>query len=198
VVRRVGGKDFIRVDVRLVCATNKDLLQECRQGNFREDLYYRLNVINIRMPALRERKEDIPELVEHFLEALGRQTGVVRRIDPTALRRMVEYDWPGNIRELQNEVKRLHAFAEDTIRTTDLSETILQGKGREFLHPGLEKELADLTLHEATEKLEKELIRMALIAAKGNKSLVAKKLEIPKTSLYNKINKYQLDKEFND
>ncbi len=194
-IRRVGGKDFIRVDVRLICATNKDLLTECRQGRFREDLYYRLNVINIRMPALRDRKEDIPELVEYFLTQLKLQFGSEKKIEPAALQRLIQYTWPGNIRELENEVRRLYALTDNAIRLVDLSEVILQGDGREFLHPGLEKELADLTLREATEKVERELIRMALISARGNKSLVAKKLQIPKTSLYNKINKYQLDKD---
>ena len=195
VIRRVGGKDYIKVDVRIICATNKDLLQECRAGKFREDLYYRLNVINIKVPGLRERKEDIPELVAHFLGDLERQFGAPKAIEQAAMQRLLQYSWPGNIRELQNEVKRLYALSEGTIRVTDLSDSILQGDGREFLHPGLEKELADLTLREATEKLEKELIRMALISARGNKSMVAKKLQIPKTSLYNKISKYQLDKD---
>jgi DNA-binding NtrC family response regulator len=147
------------------------------------------------MPPLRDRKEDIPELVEHFLAEMSRQAGVARTIDPAALLRLTQYAWPGNIRELQNEVKRLFALSDGLIRTADLSDSILQGNGREFLHPGLEKELASMTLTEATEKLEKEMIRMALIEARGNKSIVAKKLQIPKTSLYNKIAKYQLDRE---
>jgi transcriptional regulator with GAF, ATPase, and Fis domain len=195
VIRRVGGKDYLHVDVRLICATNKDLLEECRQGRFREDLYYRLNVINIKVPSLRERKEDIPELVEHFLAEMARQSGQAKTIEPAALRKLCHHSWPGNIRELQNEVKRMYALSEDLIRLGDLSEAILSGEGRELLHGGLEKELAELTLREATERVEKELIRRALFAARGNKSLVAKKLEIPKTSLYNKINKYQLEKE---
>ncbi len=194
-IRRVGGKDFIHVDVRLVCATNKDLMAECRQGNFREDLYYRLNVINIKMPALRERKEDIPELVEHFLAEMARVSGTEKKIEPAAVERMLRYAWPGNIRELQNEVKRMYALSEGMIRVSDLSEIILEGGGRDILHAGLEAELNDLTLHEATERVEKELIRKALISSRGNKSMVAKKLQIPKTSLYSKINKYQLDKE---
>ena len=195
VIRRVGGKDMIHVSVRLICATNKDLLQECKQGRFREDLYYRLNVINIRMPALRDRKEDIPEIVEHFLGELASQMGAQKTVEPAALQRMMQHSWPGNIRELQNEVKRLYALSDGMIRVSDLSEVILQGEGRDLLHTGIEKELGDLTLREATEKLEREMIRWALISTRGNKSMVAKKLQIPKTSLYNKINKYQLDKD---
>jgi transcriptional regulator with GAF, ATPase, and Fis domain len=194
-IRRVGGKDIIRVDVRLICATNKDLMEECKQGRFREDLYYRLNVINIKVPGLRERREDIPELVEHFLADLATQSGRKKEIEPAALKRLCLYAWPGNVRELQNEVKRMYALSDEGITVGDLSEVILSGDGRDLLHGGLERELMDLTLREATDKLEKELIRRALFSARGNKSLVAKKLQIPKTSLYNKINKYQLDQE---
>ncbi len=195
VIRRVGGKDFIHVDVRLVCATNKDLLEECKQGRFREDLYYRLNVINIRLPPLRERVQDIPDLVDHFLTEMGRQGGLAKSIEPEALQRLTAHGWPGNIRELQNEVKRLYALSEDSIRITDLSESVLRGKNEELFQESFEKQLSEMTLRDATERLERELIRRALFAARGNKSLVAQKLKIPKTSLYNKINKYQLEKE---
>ncbi len=195
VIRRVGGKDFIHVDVRLVCATNKDLLEECKEGRFREDLYYRLNVINIRLPPLRERGQDIPELVEHFLAEMGRQSGLVKSIDAEALQRLSAYGWPGNIRELQNEVKRLHAMSDGGIRASDLSESILRGNHEELFQESFERQLSELTLRDATERLERELIRRALYAARGNKSLVAQKLKIPKTSLYNKISKYQLEKE---
>ena len=104
VVRRVGGKEYIPVDVRIISATNKDLLQEVRKGDFREDLYYRLNVINITLPPLRDRREDIPELVEFFLGELARSSGVEKSIDPAAMQLLVQHAWPGNIRELQNEV----------------------------------------------------------------------------------------------
>ncbi|MGQ9591191.1 MAG: sigma-54 interaction domain-containing protein, partial [Planctomycetota bacterium] len=194
VIRRVGGKEYIPVDVRVISATNKDLLEEVRAGNFREDLYYRLNVITIRVPSLRERKEDIPELVENFLEEVAKETGVRKRIEPAAVQRLAQYNWPGNVRELKNEIRRLHALAEGDIGLHDLSETILAGEDRDRPFHALGTEIYQLTLKDATERLEREMIRNAIIQARGNKSLVAKMLQVPKTSLYTKINKYGLDK----
>ena len=193
VIRRVGGKDYIPVDVRIISATNKDLIEEVKAGNFREDLYYRLNVINLKMPPLRERKEDIPALLEHFLFDLEKESGVKRNLGAAALERLTAYDWPGNIRELRNEVKRLHALSDGDIRIEDLSEAVLSGNEDEAPLHNLERQLSHLTLKEATERVEKELIRNALIQCRGNKSLMAKMLQVPKTSLYNKISKYGLD-----
>ncbi len=194
VVRRVGGKELIPVDVRIISATNKDLQDEVLRGNFREDLYYRLNVIKLKLPPLRERKEDVQEIVEYFLGLLGQENGLVKDMDETAMGCLVDYEWPGNIRELQNEVKRLYALSEDTIQVHDLSETILQGGHAKSEFKSLERDLLDLTLKEAVERVEERMIRHALIELRGNKSLVAKKLQVPKTSLYNKINKYGLNR----
>jgi DNA-binding NtrC family response regulator len=194
VIRRVGGKDYIPVDARIISATNKDLLEEVRAGNFREDLYYRLNVINLRCPPLRDRKEDIPELVEHFLAEMAREGGAEKAIEPAAMERLMAYGWPGNIRELRNEIKRLHALSDGDIKVEDLSEGILRQEPADFPFRDLERQLSRLTLKDATERLEKEMIRSALIQARGNKSVVAKMLQVPKTSLYNKINKYGFDK----
>jgi DNA-binding NtrC family response regulator len=194
VIRRVGGKDYIPVDARIISATNKDLLEEVRSGNFREDLYYRLNVINLKCPPLRDRKEDIPELVDHFLAEMAREGGVEKRIEPPAMERLMAHSWPGNIRELRNEIKRLHALSDGDIRVEDLSEGILRQEPADFPFRDLERQLSHLTLKDATERLEKEMIRSALIQARGNKSVVAKMLQVPKTSLYNKINKYGFDK----
>jgi len=118
----VGGIKTIKVDVRLVTATNRDLLQDIAAGSFREDLYYRLNVVPIHIPPLRERREDIPLLVEHFLakfnERLKKQ---ISGIDPDAVDRLVSYNWPGNIRELENVIERTMLFCEGpTIRAVDL------------------------------------------------------------------------------
>jgi DNA-binding NtrC family response regulator len=194
VIRRVGGKDYIPVDVRIISATNKDLMEEVRAGNFREDLYYRLNVINLKLPPLRERKEDIPELVESFLAEIARETGIEKTIESAAQQKLIAYGWPGNIRELRNEIRRLYALSDAEIRVPDLSETVLTGGTRDFPFHDFERQLSQLTLKEATERLEKEMIRGALIHARGNKSIVAKMLQVPKTSLYNKINKYGFDK----
>ena len=109
--KRVGGTEDIRVDVRIISATNKDLEEAVRQKQFREDLFYRLNVIQIKLPTLRERKEDIPSLASHFLnryaEELGKQ---ISRISPEALRILIQYDYPGNVRELQNIIERAVAL----------------------------------------------------------------------------------------
>lgn len=194
VVRRVGGKELIPVDVRVISATNKHLLQEVQTGNFREDLYYRLNVINLKLPPLRERKDDIPDIVEYYLGALGREHNVEKPIEPAAMRYLMEYEWPGNIRELQNEVKRLYALSEEEIRVIDISEQVLRGNEEKPRLNDLESDLVQLTLRDAVERMEEHLIRHALINCRGNKSLVAKKLQVPKTSLYNKIKKYGLNR----
>ena len=194
VIRRVGGKEYISVDVRTISATNKDLLTEVKAGNFREDLYYRLNVINLKLPPLRDRKEDIPELVAGFLAGLANETGLEKGIDPAAMQRLHQYNWPGNIRELFNEMKRLYALSDGDIHVPDLSETVLLGETQDLPFQELERELSHLSLKEATERLEKEMIRNALVHCRGNKSLMAKMLQVPKTSLYNKINKYSLEK----
>jgi transcriptional regulator with PAS, ATPase and Fis domain len=194
VIRRVGGKDYIPVDVRIISATNKDLMNEVQAGNFREDLYYRLNVINLRLPPLRERREDIPELVEQFLAELEHETGTRKKVEPEAMQRLERYTWPGNVRELRNEIKRVCALAEGDVRVQDLSDTLLAGENRDVPFQLLERDLSHLTLRDAMERLEKEMIRSAIHQARGNKSKVADMLQVPKTSLYNKINKYGLDK----
>ncbi|HBO51374.1 MAG TPA: hypothetical protein DD471_05260, partial [Planctomycetes bacterium] len=194
VVRRVGSKEFTPVDVRIVSATNKDLLQECNAGNFREDLYYRLNVINLVLPPLRDRREDIPDLVEYFLGSTTAGSPKPVVIEDTALELMTEYSWPGNIRELQNEILKLAALCDDNlIRAKDLSEHLRDGvnpmssTGKKWTEG-----FAHMSLKEATDEFECELIRQALAKNSDNKSLVAKSLRIPKTTLYNKIKKYKL------
>ena len=195
VIRPVGGKDYIQVDVRIISATNKDLLQEVRIGNFREDLYYRLNVINVKLPPLRERREDIPDLVQFFLSQLAKEANTEKHVSEPTMQLLTKYSWPGNIRELQNEVKRVFALADAQIEISQLSEAIRHGEGSNVLSSGLEDELRCMSLKEALEKVEKALIKRALLTSQGNKSQVAKQLQIPKTSLYNKISKYQLDQE---
>ncbi|MCH2581667.1 MAG: sigma 54-interacting transcriptional regulator, partial [Planctomycetes bacterium] len=194
VIRRVGSKEFTPVDVRIVSATNKDLLQECKAGNFREDLYYRLNVINLVLPPLRDRREDIPDLVEYFLGSTTAGSPKPVVIEDAALELMTEYSWPGNIRELQNEILKLAALCDDNlIRAKDLSEHLRDGvnpmssTGKKWTEG-----FAHMSLKEATDEFECELIRQALAKNSDNKSLVAKSLRIPKTTLYNKIKKYKL------
>ncbi len=120
-VTRVGSDKDIEVDVRVVAATNKDLREEIRRGNFREDLYHRLAVVVARVPALRERASDIPQLVDHFLRQIGEEYGVApKRIDPKALEALQRMPWTGNIRELRNVVERLTILGGECITTEDI------------------------------------------------------------------------------
>jgi len=124
-LRRVGGTRVHRVDVRIIAATNKDLAQEVRAGRFREDLYYRLNVVSLSIPPLRERKEDIPLLIEHFLQRLGTSGAAPKRMAPEAMKLLADYPWPGNVRELANAIERLLILAPgEMIRPDDLPPNI--------------------------------------------------------------------------
>jgi transcriptional regulator with GAF, ATPase, and Fis domain len=125
---RVGGTRPVRVDIRLIAATNRNLAEEIQGGRFRADLYHRLNVVNIHLPPLRERREDIATLAGHFVERFGRKSGrVLRGIAPDALKYLVEYDWPGNVRELENTIERAVVLGvSDYIVADDLPEPVLQ------------------------------------------------------------------------
>lgn len=193
VIRAVGAKEYTPVDVRIVSATNKDLLTECRNGRFREDLYYRLNVINLKLPPLRDRREDVADIARFFLAQSKEDMGRSFTIESAALESLARYSWPGNVRELQNEIKKICALSEDeVIRVRDLSPHLLEIESDQSNRGNWPFDLGELTLREATEQLERDLIQRALDELSGNKSQVAKLLQIPKTSLYNKINKYGL------
>ena len=190
VIRPVGGKDLIPVDVRIISATNRDLALEVQEGLFREDLYYRLNVITIDLPPLRERIEDVPLLMRHFLEDLARKHGAPKRVAAEALELLGTYRWPGNVRELQNEIQRVYALSGETIEVRDLSEKIRNRAqtARSFAMADLEL----LPLKQAVETFEREFLRRALARFSGNRSRIAQMLGIPKTSLYQKLQKYDL------
>lgn len=183
-IYRVGGKDPIRVDIRLISATNKELDKEVARGNFREDLFYRINTIMIHSPPLRRRKEDIASLVEHFLSS--NQTGLLnrgRQMSEDAMKILMRYDWPGNIRELQNVCERLQILSEGhVIMPGDLPENIR--------NPDQKIVIDDydptLTLHE----LEKRYILKALNYFDGNKTQAANALGITIKTLYNKLHEY--------
>lgn len=183
-VYRVGGKDPIRVDIRLICATNRELDQEVVKGNFREDLFYRINTIVVSAPPLRRRKEDIPALVNHFLN--NSQHAYMNRgrtVHEDAMKALTRYDWPGNIRELQNACERLQILSEGhTIMLNDIPENIRNGEN--------EKDIIDydpqMTLHE----LEKRYILKALAHFGGNKTQAANNLGITIKTLYNKLHEY--------
>jgi two-component system, NtrC family, nitrogen regulation response regulator NtrX len=186
VVEAVGSTNRIKVDVRVVAATNKDLLTEIRGGRFREDLYFRLNVIPIFVPPLRDRQDDIPALAEYFMEGFAREYGRRRKtLDESALVRLRGYGWPGNVRELRNVIERLIIMVPgDTIGSRDLAFL-----GSDALTPDLagESGAATLPLHEARERFEREYILRALAVQQGNMSRTAEALGVERSNLYRKM-----------
>ncbi len=190
----VGTTEVRKVDVRIIAATNRNLKEMVEQGTFREDLYYRLNVINLRVPPLRERKEDIPLLAEFFLSKASESNNGGRRITLTkrALEKLYDYPWPGNVRELQNEMERLVVLAgeENKILPEVLSQKILDIADKSKVQGArLQGKLKD-----ALEDLEREMIREGLRRTGWNKSKLAKELGISRAGLIMKVEKYGLDK----
>ena len=191
--RRVGGNKNLRSDVRIISATNKDLLQEVGAGRFREDLLYRLNVITLNLPSLRERKEDIPILVEHFLKKHFRTKGT-KRLDEKALELLMKYDWPGNVRELENVIERAAILSRDeVIRMDDLALPI---GTRSLVEPLLPIDPGSPRLGSAVPmtEIEKAHIDGVLKSVSWNKNIAAKILGISLKTLYTKIQQYDLTK----
>ncbi|MFC1587028.1 sigma 54-interacting transcriptional regulator [Planctomycetota bacterium] len=189
-IRQVGGKDVVKVNVRIISATNRDLKKMIGSGDFREDLYYRLNVFNILIAPLRERKDDIPLLVEHFLERIAKDQGMAKKtIGTEVIRYLLNYDWPGNIRELQNEVEKLAALSDDSIDAELLSPHILDFKAGAQSDDEDSYQLVGKTLRE----IERETITQTLQHLRGKKVEAARMLGIPRKTLYNKIKYYELD-----
>ena len=183
---RVGGNMPITVDVRVLSATNKKLEEEVTEGRFREDLYYRLNVVQIKMPSLRERKEDIPFLAEYFLNLFKEETiSPNLTISKSALEKMIQYDWPGNIRELRNAIERAVVMGDGkSIVPEDLPINMSKAT-----YPGLQ---VGLTLEEALNQFKKEFIIQNLKHTGGNRSKSAKVMDIQRTYLSRLISKYQI------
>jgi len=186
VVEAVGGNARIRVDVRVLAATNKDLLREIRGGRFREDLYFRLNVIPIAVPPLRERDADIPLLAEHFMAMLAREYGRrAKAFEPDALLALRQYAWPGNVRELRNVVERLMIMVPgERISSRDLS--FLEAGAAPRL-PGAREAAPREPLHEARDRFERDYILRALAAQQGNISRTADALGVERSNLYRKM-----------
>jgi DNA-binding NtrC family response regulator len=188
---RVGGTKTVRVDVRLICATNKDLAEEVRQGRFREDLFYRINVILVKIPPLRERREDIRPLAEGFVGQFSRENRKrIAGIDGEVFKSLEAYRWGGNVRELKNVVERMVVLC-DTPRLTlaNVPDDIRSGEGLlkgERPLEGLPVSLESSNL----QGMEKELIRIRLQECRGNKSKAARKLGISRRTLYRKIEEY--------
>ena len=182
----VGGSARIRVDARVLAATNKDLTAEIRAGRFREDLYFRLNVVPIFVPPLRERAEDIPLLADHFMAMLAREYGRrPKTFDHDAVSALQRYPWPGNVRELRNLVERLMIMVPgDRVTARDLS--FLDQGGA----PGPAadaKPAAMVPLHDARDEFERQYILRALAAQQGNISRTAEVLGVERSNLYRKM-----------
>ena len=189
---RIGGTESIGVDVRVIAATNRDLKEEVEEKRFREDLFYRLNVIEMRLPPLRERLADVPQLAESFLErATSRHELKTKFFSAAALSELLAYDFPGNVRELENMVERAavtsggeiilpqHLFGGDRAAATVTSQDS-------------ESKLLELPFHEAVAALERELVRRALVAAGGNRAEAARLLGINRRLLYSKMEEHRL------
>jgi transcriptional regulator with GAF, ATPase, and Fis domain len=190
-VRPVGGVNPIRVDVRILSASNRDLSSMVEDGSFREDLFYRLRVLHIRMPPLRERKEDIPLLASHFLDREAkRMGGKPRRLAPGVIEMLCAYDWPGNVRELENEVLRMVALSGEVVETDVLSEQI-RGHVPKGLPVGSPDEVRDLNV--LIETVEVNEIRKALRLAENNKTRAADLLRISRFALQRKLEKYGIE-----
>ncbi len=191
---RVGGTDSIQVDVRVLAATNKALEEEIREGRFREDLYFRLAVIPLHVPALRERAEDIPELVQHFLDYFAHELGRrPKSCDEDALARLCSYAWPGNVRELRNLAERLMIMApEEIIRLEDLPPS-MQGDATTDLRGLLDLEFS--SLKEAREQFEKRYIERKLQQNGSNVSRTAQELGLERSNLYRKLKAYGIEVE---
>ena len=189
---RVGGTEEIEVDIRVVAATNKNLQEEVEKGNFREDLFYRLNVVHIALPPLRERREDIPLLVAHFVDKLARENGVTpKTFTPEALDYMTGYEWPGNIRQLQNVVERcLVLVSGDTIRVDDLPPELRDEEAQ--LKSAVDLLPVQLDLADTLERIEAALIRRALVRADFVQVKAAELLAISKSLLQYKLKKYNI------
>jgi len=189
VIRRVGGTEEVSVDVRIISATNQDLKKNLKQGTFREDLFYRLNVITFHMPPLRDRKEDIPPLVRHFLKKHGEKMGVkMKRVAPEVINVFENYSWPGNIRELENVIERIVAVEErETVTTKCLPDELLNS-------PEKIKEEVDIgsgfDLNKALDNMTEKYIKNALNMSQGNMKKASSVLGINYRSLRYLIDKH--------
>ena len=186
---RVGNPETLRVDVRVVATTNRDLKMEVEEGNFREDLFYRLNVVPIKLPTLKQRREDIPLLTDHFVEKFCRENNrQITGIEDEALRRLIRYDWPGNVRELENTIERAVVICME--KQIQVKHLLFDNDKKAFPEkaPSLEFP-AGVTLKE----MEKQLILGTLAEQKGNRTRAAEKLGISVRTLRNKLQEYSRD-----
>ncbi len=189
-VRKVGGSETKKVDVRIIAATNRNLEKLIEEGRFREDLYYRLANFKIHIPPLRERKEDIPLLVYHFIEKFNKKLGKnIKGITPTALEILINYDWPGNVRQLKNTIEQAAVFASDEIDVIHLPQEIINTSEKKF----------SLEYKKAKEKYQQEFmikyLKILLASSHGNISQAARIARIERQSLQKLLKKYNINPE---
>jgi len=188
-IRRIGGRDTLKVDVRIIAATNKDLEKEMQNGRFREDLYYRLRVVTIEVPPLRERKEDIPDLVNYFLQRYNAEFGKrIKGVDDQAMRSLVEYHWPGNVRQAESVIERAVLMCEsDTIRLPDIKSELRLSRQQGLLEIDVPEEGI------VFEELEKELLKKAMEKANNVAARAARLLGMSYKTFWYRWEKFGLD-----
>ncbi|MDA1080990.1 MAG: sigma-54 dependent transcriptional regulator [Gemmatimonadetes bacterium] len=193
-VTRIGGAKPRHVDVRVIAATNKRLEDEITTGRFREDLFYRLNVVPLHVPALRERREDIPLLVAHFLDRFAREGGVARAVmDRAALDRLTTFDWPGNVRELRNTIERLAILSDGPSIGADDVDRLVVGRNMDVATVGAIQ--SSRTYEEFKESAERSFLLARLRDHDWNVAETARALQMPRSNLYKKIDRHRLGRE---
>jgi DNA-binding NtrC family response regulator len=192
-ITRLGGRRTVPIDVRVIAATNKDLHSEVEAGRFRQDLYFRLDVLSLRLPPLRERGEDIGILIDYFLAELGRETGASELpLSAEARRLLLAHDWPGNVRELENVLRRALVVSDGSaIRAVDLPARLRGAPETPPEAAGEQSSLATMVAR-TVERVERALIQSALAACRGNRSAAADQLGINRKTLFNKMRQYGL------
>ena len=194
-IQRIGSGELIKVDTRIIAASNRDVREAVLKKTFREDLYYRLSVIKIHIPPLRERREDIPVLVNHFLKIFCEERKRnLMRFHPAAMEVLLNYSWPGNVRELRNLIEKIVVLCPEEVISREMAEIFLKETSLEpksFL-----SQETGTTLLEARERLEREVIMSKLLATNWNYDKTAKELQISRATLFNKLKKYGIKKKF--
>ena len=189
-ITRIGGNSPIPIDVRVIAATNRNLEQLVRDGQFREDLYYRLNILNINVPPLRERKDDIPILINHFFNKLYKAQGIKKNLSKSAENVLLNYDWPGNIRELSNIIERIYYMSDsNTIELHDIPSQIIQSHVTTKIKNISKNDSLDAMLA----YLEKDIVLETLKKTNYNISKTAAQLQIPRSRLYRILERHNLN-----
>jgi len=204
-IRPIGSKQAFKVDVRVVCSSNKDLRALVQSGSFRVDLFYRVNVISIDVPPLRDRLDDIPILTAHFVREVEHEEGITRRLSESAMGALLKHNWPGNVRELCNVIRRVMVTCpRRTIVRKDLLPLLIGGQSVGFAGEGMERTESQIvlriprkeTFNEVIDECERVVLLNSLRECRWNKSKVVTLLKIPRQSLYNKIEKHQLQRKW--